>query len=138
MTTTLLDLLILVGQKDLTDKTRITSGDLVDLFSTALEGSMWCGVHNDDEIWDDESLAGDCLEEHMANILMAGHPLRFYDVEGTDGPWELTMDMLDKGATKFITDYPALVRQVITDDGFDGETGDALFQCILLGDIVYG
>lgn len=136
MTMTFAELMYLSGMKSKMGEVDVE--DLVDLFSAALTGSGWCDLDNSGDEWDAPEYADDCIEETMAKMLLAGKPIRFYDLEHQDGPWTLTADMLDQGTHVFLTEYPNLAREVIRDGCLDGETGDALFQCILLGDIVYG
>lgn len=143
MTMTFAELMFLSGMKSKMGEVDVD--DLVNLFSSALTGSGWCGVDNSGDEWDAPEYADDCIEETMAKMLLAGKPIRFYDVEDPDerwtipaDGWTLAVDMLDNGTNVFLTKYPHLFRQVIHDGCLDGETGDALFQCILLGDIVYG
>lgn len=136
MTMTFAEMMFLTGMKS--SMGAVDVEDLVNLFSSALTGSFWCGLDNSGDEWDAPEYADDCIEETMAKMLLAGKPIRFYDLEGQDGPWTLTADMLDQGTNVFLTEYPNLFRQVIRDGYLDGETGDALFQCILLGETVYG
>lgn len=128
-----------IGEKARNEVT-LNEGDLVNFLSTALTDSMWFGIDNSSPEFDDEKYESDCFEGRLAKILLDGKPLKFYDLEGTeeDDDWTLTLEKLDKGADKFFEDYDYLVRRIIKEGGMDLETADALLQCCVLGDIIFG
>lgn len=61
----------------------------------------------------------------------------FTDVEDKNRKHKLSIDKLKRGLLVLREKYPRHFADIITESG-DAETGDALVQCALFGDIVYG
>lgn len=130
--------------------TELTHEDLVDLLSTALYGSSWFEADYDGNIYNSLKIKeGDCFEDKLADMLLAGHKITIYDHEaegesyskkcvGFDGEsavYEITLkDFLKTASTK--RGYQ-LVEEVLSGDG-DYWTGDAFLQRVVFGEEVYG
>ena len=136
-------------------KTKITitefeHEELVDLLSTALCGSSWFEADYDNNIYNSlKNKEGDCFEDALADMLLAGHKITIFDHEaegesyskkcvGFDGEsaiYEITLkDFLKTASTK--SGYK-LVEEVLSGDG-DYWTGDAFLQRVVFGEEVYG
>lgn len=130
-----LDLITIMGVRaDDAPADRVTTDDLVDLLSCALYGSSWFCFEPDDAY---DGADGDTHEAKMASVLLSGGTLHFSDLEGEDGPWELTLDALDRGAAIYAVECRNLLAQAIT-GGYDLYTADGILQCAMMGELVYG
>lgn len=136
-------------------KTKITvkelnHEDLVNLLSTALYDSSWFEADYDNNIYKSLKIKeGYCLEDKLADMLLAGHKITIIDHEaqgisyskkcvGFDGEsaiYEITLkDFLKTASTE---KGFKLVDEVLAGDG-DYYTGDAFLQRVLFGDVIYG
>lgn len=136
-------------------KTKITvtefeHEDLVDLLSTALYGSTWFEADYDSNIYNSlENKEGDCFEDKLADMLLAGHKITIFDHEaegesyskkcvGFDGESAIyEVDMKDFLKTASTKRGFKLVEEVLSGDG-DYWTGDAFLQRVVFGDEIYG
>ena len=130
--------------------TEFTHEELVDLLSTALYGSSWFEADYDNNIYNSlKNKEGDCFEDKLADMLLAGHKITIYDHEaegesyskkcvrfdGESAVYEITLkDFLKTASTK--RGYQ-LVEEVLSGDG-DYWTGDAFLQRVVFGEEVYG
>lgn len=130
--------------------TSFTHEELVNLLSTALYGSTWFEADYDSKIYKSlKEKNGDCFEDALADMLLAGHKITITDYEaegeshskkcvGFDGDaavYEVNLkDFLRTASTK--TGYK-LVEEVLEGDG-DYYTGDAFLQRVVFGEEVYG
>lgn len=130
--------------------TELTHDDLVNLLSTALYGSTWFEADYDNDIYNSlKNKEGDCFEDKLADMLLAGHKITIFDHEaegesyskkcvGFDGEsaiYKITLkDFLNTASTK--KGYK-LVEEVLTGDG-DYWTGDAFLQRVVFGQEIYG
>lgn len=130
--------------------TELSHDDLVNILSTGLYGSTWFEASYDHNLH--RSLAkkeGECFEDALADMLLAGHKITFTDYEaegesyskkcvGFDGDaavYEVTLkDFLHTASTKRGF---KLVEDVLSGDG-DYWTGDAFLQRVVFGEEVYG
>jgi hypothetical protein len=126
--------------------------ELVDLLSTALYGSTWFEADYDSEIYDTiKAKNGDCFEDKLADMLLAGHKITIIDHEADgesyskkfvrfEGEYESAVyevdlkDFLKTASTK--RGYQ-LVEEVLSGDG-DYWTGDAFLQRVVFGEEIYG
>lgn len=136
-------------------KTKITvtefeHDDLVDLLSTALYGSTWFEADYDNDVYKTlKNTNGDCFEDKLADMLLAGHKITIFDHEaegesyskkcvGFDGEsavYEVGLkDFLKTASTKRGF---KLVEDVLSGDG-DYWTGDAFLQLVVFGEEIYG
>lgn len=136
-------------------KTKITvtefeHEELVDLLSTALYGSTWFEADYDSNIYNSlKNKKGDCFEDKLADMLLAGHKITIIDHEaqgesyskkcvGFDDEsaiYEVTLkDFLKTASTQ--KGYK-LLEEVLSGDG-DYYTGDAFLQRVVFGDEIYG
>ena len=111
---------------------------MIDIISSATyDIGYWGGVDNDTDEWENAraELSEDAtFEDLMYHILKKGDKVRMFDVEETDGPWELTFDKLLNGI-KLTIENGYWTGSL---DDIDGEVGDIIFQYALFSDIVYG
>lgn len=136
-------------------KTKITvtefeHEDLVNLLSTALYGSSWFEADYDNNIYRTLTVKeGDCFEDKLADMLLAGHKITIIDHEaegesyskkcvGFDGEsaiYEVTLkDFLKTASTE--KGYK-LLEEVLSGDG-DYYTGDAFLQRVVFNEEIYG
>ena len=126
--------------------------DLVDLLSTALYGSTWFEADYDSKIYETLKVKnGDCFEDKLADMLLAGHKITITDLEADgvsyskkcvrfEGKYECAVyevdlkDFLKTASTK--RGYQ-LVEEVLEGDG-DYYTGDAFLQRVVFGEEIYG
>lgn len=127
-----------------------THDDLTNLLSTALYGSYWAGAGYDKEVYKTLSEThGNCLEDKLADMLLAGHKISIRDYEaegeiysenfvGFDGEHSIykvcLKDFLKTASTK--TGYK-LVNEVLSGEG-DYFTADAYLQRVVFGKEIYG
>lgn len=130
--------------------TEFSHEDLVDLLSTALYGSSWLVAGYDHKIYDTlEETHGDCFEDALADMLLAGHKIKFKDYyaegekysnnfvkfEGEDAVYEVDLkEFLKVASTK--RGYQ-LVEEVLSGEG-DYYTADAFLQRVVFGEEIYG
>ena len=107
---------------------KITQQDIDDIMSTALEGGInyWCCKA--------EVLESHYYGEYASDQISRGGSLRLYDAE-SDDTWVLNLDKLMSGIIKAIE-----AGYVSSDnlDDWDAADADAVVQCGLFGDIVFG
>lgn len=130
--------------------TKFEHEDLVDLLSTALYGSSWFEADYDNNIYNSlKNKEGDCFEDKLADMLLAGHKITIIDHEaegesyskkcvGFDGEsaiYEVTLkDFIKTASTE--KGYK-LVEEVLSGDG-DYWTADAFLQRVVFGEEIYG
>ena len=137
-------------------KTKITvtameHDELVDLLSTALEGSSWFGATYDRELYESiQETHGYCLEDKLADMLLSGHQITITDYEA-DG------ESYSSKCTKITADGNAVYKVGLDDflkvastkkgfqllcDVLDGTgdywTADAFLQRVVFGEEIYG
>ena len=112
--------------------------DLVDIISSAVyDIGYWACIDNDTENWRraSDSLSEDhTFEDVMFTLMKNGCGVDMLDAEGTDGPWNLTLDKLLNGIKLSIQNGFWNGKL----DDIDGEVGDTIFQYALFNEIVYG
>lgn len=137
-------------------KTKITvtameHDELVDLLSTALEGSSWFGASYDKTLYESiQETHGYCLEDKLADMLLSGHQITIIDYEA-DG------ESYSSKCTKITADGDAVYKVGLDDflkvastkkgfqllsDVLDGTgdyyTADAFLQRVVFGEEIYG
>ena len=125
--------------------------ELVNLLSTALEGSNWFGASYDRDTYKKlENTTGECFEDKLADMLIAGHQITITDYEA-DG------ESYSSKCTKITADGDAVYKVGLNDflkvastkKGFqllnevlDGTgdywTADAFLQRVVFGEEIYG
>ena len=142
--------------------TDITHDDLVNLLSTASYGSNWLGLNYDSieyETLSNGQKQGDCIEDKMADLLLAGKSVELYDMyseneedfygtlphhfdEDGDMRYTVTLEDIKRGLEKaYQDDYlRKCLNNLINDDSYnlDSTQAESLVQCILFGEIIYG
>ena len=131
--------------------TSIDHDELVDLLSTALEGSNWFGASYDSDTYKKlENTTGECFEDKLADMLLAGHQITITDYEA-DG------ESYSSKCTKITADGDAVYKVGLNDflkvastkrgfqllsDVLDGTgdywTADAFLQRVVFGEEIYG
>jgi hypothetical protein len=129
-----------------------THEELVNLLSTALYGSSWFYAEYDRTIYNTlEETNGDCFEDKLADMLLAGHTISIvdttaegekysdkcvrFDEEDESAVYEVKLeDFLQTASTE---DGFRLVTEVLSGDG-DYWTADAFLQRVVFGEEVYG
>ncbi len=131
--------------------TEFTHDELVDLLSTALYGSSWFEADYDNDKYKlIENKEGDCFEDKLADMLLAGHKITLIDnyAEGESyskkcvgfnrdesANYEISLkDILKTASTK---SGFKLVEEVLDGDG-DYWTADAFLQRVVFGEEIYG
>ena len=132
--------------------TALSHGDLVCLLSTALYGSAWFDAEYNKEIYNNlENKNGDCFEDKLADMLLAGHKITIidYDAEGEkysnkfvrfvgrceSAEYEVGLqDFLNVAST---ADGYQLINEVLDGDG-DFYTADAFLQQVVFDEVIYG
>lgn len=131
--------------------TGIEHEELVDLLSTALYDSSWFTACYDRSLYESiENKQGECFEDKLADMLLAGHKISIVDGEADgesysdkfvkfidygDAVYEIGLqDFLDVASTK--RGYQ-LLEDVLSGDG-DYYTADSFLQIVVFGEEVYG
>lgn len=132
--------------------TALNHEELVDLLSTALYGSSWFDASYNKEIYGSlKDTQGDCFEDKLADMLIAGHKITIVDCEAEgekysdkcvafegeyqNAVYEVSMqDFLDVASTK---EGFKLLEEVLDGSG-DYYTADAFLQRVVFGEEVYG
>lgn len=126
--------------------------ELVDLLSTALDGSSWFDASYDRKIYDTlTNTKGKCFEDKLADMLLAGHKITIVDMEaegvshsnkcvGFEKESECAIyevkleDFLKVASTT--TGYK-LINEVLSGEG-DYWTADSFLQKVVFGEEIYG
>jgi hypothetical protein len=126
--------------------------ELVDLLSTALEGSSWFDASYDHKIYDTlTNTKGKCFEDKLSDMLLAGHKITIVDMEAEgvsysnkcvgfeketeSAIYEVKLDdFLKVASTK--TGYN-LINEVLSGEG-DYWTADSFLQRVVFGEEIYG
>lgn len=131
--------------------TEINHDELVDLLSTALYDSSWFGASYDHDAYKKlKNTTGECFEDKLADMLLAGHQITITDYEA-DG------ESYSSKCTKITADGDAIYKVGLEDflkvastkKGFqllnevlDGTgdywTADCFLQRVVFGEEIYG
>ena len=131
--------------------TEINHEELVDLLSTALEGSNWFGASYNSDIYKKlENTTGECFEDKLADMLLAGHQISItdYEAEGESYSSKCTKITAD-GDAVYKVGLKDFLKVASTKTGFkllnevlDGTgdywTADAFLQRVVFGEEIYG
>lgn len=126
--------------------------ELVDLLSTALDGSSWFDASYDRKIYDTlTNTKGKCFEDKLADMLLAGHKITIVDMEAEgvsysnkcvgfeketeSAIYEVKLDDFLKIAST-TTGYK-LINEVLSGEG-DYWTADSFLQQVVFGEEIYG
>ena len=116
---------------------QFSNEDLLDIISSAVyDIGYWACIDNDTENWHmvSDAMPKDHTFEDVMLALMKEGGVDILDTEGTDGPWNLTLDQLLNGI-KLTIEHGFWNGKL---DDIDGEIGDIIFQYALFNEIVYG
>lgn len=131
--------------------TEINHEELVDLLSTALYDSSWFGANYDSDTYKKlENTTGECFEDKLADMLIAGHQITIIDYEA-DGEshsnkcTKITIDgdaIYKVGLKDFLEVASTkkgfkLLNEVLNGTG-DYYTADAFLQRVVFGEEIYG
>ena len=131
--------------------TELNHEDLVDLLSTALYGNDTFAATYDRSIYEKlENTTGDCFEDKMADMLLAGHEITIVDLwaegyihakkkfvrfDGENAVYKVGIkDFLKAASTP--RGYE-LVKDILDGSG-DAITGYVFIQLVVFGEEVYG
>lgn len=130
--------------------TELSHEELTDLLSTSLYGSSWFSAKYDKEVYKSiKNKNGDCFEEKLADMLLAGHKItivdtmaegesysnKFVRLDGDCAEYEIGLnDILKTASSK--TGYE-LLKDVLSGEG-DYFTADAFLQRVVFGKEIYG
>lgn len=132
--------------------TSISHDELVDLLSTALYDSQWFRASYDRDIYNSLAVVnGECFEDKLADMLLAGHKITITDIEADgekhsekfvrfegrydDAVYEIGIgDILKVASTK--KGYE-LICDVLSGEG-DYYTADSFLQRVVFGEEIYG
>ena len=131
--------------------TEINHEELVDLLSTALEGSNWFGASYNSDIYKKlENTTGECFEDKLADMLLSGHQITItdYEAEGESYSSKCTKITAD-GDAVYKVGLKDFLKVASTKTGFkllnevlDGTgdywTADAFLQRVVFGEEIYG
>lgn len=117
---------------------KFSDEDMIDIISSAVyDIGYWACIDNTTEDWERVSLSlpsDHTFEDVIWTLLKIGNSLHIEDVEGIEGPWDLTLEKLLNGI-KLSIEKKCWNGNM---DEIDGEVGDIVFQCALFNEIVYG
>lgn len=122
---------------EFTKKFELSEQDIIDLIDMALEGGIgyWCCLDNSTEDWTSirKEYPEACIDERFYHLLKQNKKIHLIDEEGE---------------TDYYLDMKALlvgIQTAIDRDYWDGDmdsadafTGDAIFQCAIFDDLIYG
>lgn len=131
--------------------TEINHEELVDLLSTALYDSSWFGADYDSDAYKKlENTTGECFEDKLADMLLAGHQITItdYEAEGESYSSKCTRITADGNAVYKIG-LDDILKVASTKTGFkllsevldgtgDFYTADAFLQRVVFGEEIYG
>ena len=113
---------------------------LVGVLADSTYGSLWakCGVHTDTpkDVYLTAKIANECREEIWADVLLNGGFFLVEDVE-EEKEYKLSLKDFENGLKTLIFNYPRNYSNIMTEEG-DFDDYDALLQCAVFGDIIYG
>ena len=131
--------------------TEINHEELVDLLSTALEGSSWFAASYDKTLYESiQETHGYCLEDKLADMLLSGHKITItdYEADGESYSSKCTRITAD-GDAVYKVGLEDFLKVASTKKGFellndvlDGTgdywTADAFLQRVVFGEEIYG
>lgn len=130
--------------------TALSHDELVDILSTGLYGSSWFEADYDRNIYDSlENKIGDCFEDALADMLLAGHKITFIDYYAEGESYSNKCIGFDKDAAIYAVDLKDFLKVASTKEGYelineildgDGDfyTGDSFLQRVVFGEEIYG
>ena len=118
-----------------THNIRITSQDIDDIMTSALEGGItyWCG---------EAEVVGEYLGEYASEQISRGGTLILHDAESEDA-WELNLEKLLRGIgiaieESYLADYEWYDSESIDPCQIDGDVADAIIQFAIFEEIIFG
>lgn len=130
--------------------TALSHDDLVDILSTGLYGSSWFEADYDRKIYESlEKKQGDCYEDALADMLLAGHKITFTDYYAEGDSYSDKCVGFDNDAAIYEVDLKDFLKVASTKEGYeliteildgDGDfyTGDSFLQRVVFGEEIYG
>lgn len=130
--------------------TEINHEELVDLLSTALYDSSWFGADYDRNIYEKlENTTGECFEDKLADMLLAGHQITITDYEADGESYSNKCTKItSSGNAVYKIGLDDILKVASTKTGFkllgevldgtgDYYTADAFLQRVVFGEKVY-
>jgi len=118
-----------------TNRIKVTSQDIDDIMSTALEGGInyWCCK---------AEVVGKRLGEYASDQISRGGTLILHDAESSDS-WPLNLETLLAGLTMAVegdwySDYEWYGNGELDTSQIDAEVADVIVQLALFEDIIFG
>ena len=131
--------------------TEISHEELVDLLSTALYDSSWFGASYDSDIYKKlKNTTGECFEDKLADMLLAGHQITIIDYEAEGESYsskcnKITADgdaVYKVGLEDFLKVASTKIGFKLLNEVLDGTgdywTADAFLQRVVFGEEIYG
>ena len=114
----------------------LTHDLIVHILSGAFTGSYWIdGIDYAESSKQITRNPNDCLEDILAKILEKG--LSFDIIDTEDEYYNLTKEKLENGLQIVQEKYPDFYKDFVEENG-DYYTYDAILQCALFDDIIFG
>lgn len=109
-------------------KLEVSEQNIEDTIISAFEGGIgyWAQLV--------ETSQGD--EPYYKKAMSDGHHVKIRDICG-EGEYFINLTSIRQGLTVMADKYPKHLHDIITERG-DAYTGDALIQCAVFGEIIYG
>lgn len=129
----------------ITIKTEVKREVMESIFITALEGGSNYWYHLSDEAVNlvNEAVKKDGTKAFSERLFEAvydhGVIIPVHDIEDVDGEpiGELNRENFQERINKCMDIVPSAIMSEINEEG-DGDSSDAVFQCLALGDVIYG
>lgn len=130
--------------------TALSHNELVDILSTGLYGSSWFEADYDRKTYESlKNKIGDCFEDALADMLLAGHKITFIDYYAEGESYSKKCIGFDKDAAIYAVDLKDFLKVASTKEGYeliteildgDGDfyTGDSFLQRVVFGEEIYG
>ena len=113
---------------------------LVNCLADASFTPFWAkfGVHIDtpNDVYENAKLVNESREDIWAEVLLNGGFLLIEDVE-EEKEHKVSLKDVEKGLKTLIFNYPRNYANIMTEEG-DFSDYDALLQCVVFGDVIYG
>ena len=114
-----------------------------DLITTAIYGSTWLDITYPEKFREDAErfLEFECYEDKTAYALLHGYAIEYRDYEDgdDDAPTLILVDLnkFIEGFLTFMLECPQSYANVM-DENYDICDAEALMQCVMFGEVVYG
>lgn len=131
--------------------TVIKHEELVDILSTALHDSSWFTACYNRSLYETiENKQGECFEDKLADMLLAGHKIIIVDGEADGESYsDRFVEFIDYGNAVYEIGLQDFLNAASTERGYqlfedmrlgygDYYTADSFLQRVVFGEVVYG